>query len=452
MNRFDGAIYRPTDEGYEAARCAAVWNGIKPTRFPAAIIVAASEQDVPRAVALALREDLSIGVRSGGHNWWGNAIRDGGLLLDLSRLDTIEIDAEARIATVEPGVKSGALAAALAAQGLFFPTGHCPSVGLGGYLLGGGWGINAVKVGPACYSVRAIDVVTAEGEMLHVTDNDYPELMWAARGSGSGFFAIATRFHLDVYPQPPVMVSTMQTHPLSAYEELVPWFLETAPIVLGSGAMTSLVAYRDPSPDADVTSLMVVGYSLGDSFDAAAGALAPLASAPSLNRAIFDVPPRQTSLEELLTVYDQMYPEGKRYLADNVYLADQNSPQLWRDAEPVFTSLPSPRSSIWLLPGISWDAHPNAALNPWDQMNFGIFAAYEDETEDDEMRAWHANAIGRIEPHSLGAGYIGDANLPVRPIAVLLPEHAVRLEELRDKYDPQRRLYSYPQELPLARI
>ncbi|MGY4101573.1 hypothetical protein ACW2Q0_18760 [Nocardia sp. R16R-3T] len=107
-----------------------------------------------------------------------------------------------------------------------------------GYLLGGGWGLNAVKLGPACYSVRAVDIVTAEGETLHITDNVYPELMWAARGGGPGFFAVATRFHIDVYPQPRVVVATMQSHQVSAYEQLLPWFVETSSAVLEAGAMT----------------------------------------------------------------------------------------------------------------------------------------------------------------------------------------------------------------------
>ncbi|MGY4101574.1 hypothetical protein ACW2Q0_18765 [Nocardia sp. R16R-3T] len=197
--------------------------------------------------------------------------------------------------------------------------------------------------------------------------------------------------------------------------------------------------------------LMVVGYSFGDSVDAAARPLEPLAAAPRLDRALVHVPRGRTSVAELYTLFDQIAPEGKRYLADNLYVRDQSCPQLWQDAEVVFKSLPSPHSAVWLLPAVPWDEHPNAALEIPEQINFGVFAAYDDGADDEAMRTWHTDAIGRIEPHSNGVGYVGDADLAVHPIAVLQPECAQRLETLRDKYDPQRRFYSYPRELPLAR-
>ena len=128
-------------------------------------------------------------------------MRDGGLLLDLSRLTAVEVDAEAMTASVQPGCRGDALVAALAEHDRFFPAGHCPGVGLGGYLLQGGYGWNGRVHGPACMSVEAIDVVTAEGEPVRADAQQNSDLLWAARGAGPGFFGVVTRFHLRLQPR-----------------------------------------------------------------------------------------------------------------------------------------------------------------------------------------------------------------------------------------------------------
>src|ERR1700689_3570321 len=122
--RFDGVLPRQGDPGYEAARLDAVWNERKPDRHPAAILLAKSDEDVAAGVALARRGGLSGSIRSGGHSWVGNGVRDGVLLIDLSQLLGIEVDAQARTAAVRPATRGPALLEALAEHELFFPTGH----------------------------------------------------------------------------------------------------------------------------------------------------------------------------------------------------------------------------------------------------------------------------------------------------------------------------------------
>lgn len=131
-------VVRRGEERYEQARLDAVWNERKPTRHPDVIVLAEDERDVVAAVRLARREGMTVGIRSGGHSWVGNGVRDGGMLLDLSRLRDITVDPEQRTATVQPAVKGPELLQLLEPHGLFFPTGHAPTVGLGGFILGGG--------------------------------------------------------------------------------------------------------------------------------------------------------------------------------------------------------------------------------------------------------------------------------------------------------------------------
>src|ERR1700759_2661820 len=204
---FDGELLRRGDGGYEPARRAAVWNARTPERFPDAIVIARSEQDVVRAVQLAAAEGMKLGVRSGGHSWAGNHVRDGGMLLDLSELCDLDVDIDAMTAAVQPGCKGDQLLAQLGDLGLFFPAGHCIGVALGGYLLQGGYGWNGRVHGPACTSSEGIAVVLADGRFVHASPQENADLLWAARGSGPGFFGVVTRFHMRVQPRPKVVAN-----------------------------------------------------------------------------------------------------------------------------------------------------------------------------------------------------------------------------------------------------
>ena len=449
MSDFDGSVYWPDDAGYESARCAAVWNAIKPDRFPAVIVVAGTHDDVPRAVALAREQGLSIGVRSGGHCWVGNAIRNGGLLLDLSRLKDIEVDPQSLTVSVDSGVLGGELTAALAPHGLYFPSGHCPTVGVTGYTLGGGFGFNSGDVGLAAFSLHAIDVVTADGDTLHATDDDHADILWAARGSGPGFFAVVTRMHFAVRPQRGVVAGMMQIHPFSAYDQLLPWFANTVASI-APAVRPLLIGAKNPIPDQDGTVLIITAYVFADDLDHAALLLAPLEAAPRLDHAIVHQPVYESSIDEQYALIEQQYPQGLRYLGDNAWLRAPYGQDLWRDAKPVFETLPSERSAIWFIP---WkpQTHPNAAFSLQSEMSIAVFAAYHDSADDRAMHEWHADALARVDRYAIG-GMSNDSNLFVRPMAVLEPDNAMRLEALRSKYDPDGRFDSYPSELPQARL
>jgi FAD/FMN-containing dehydrogenase len=449
---FDGSVYRPSDAGYEAARCAAVWNGIKPNRFPAVIVVAGSHDDVPRAITLAAEEGLSVGIRSGGHSWVANAVRDGGLLLDLSRLKGIEIDPDAMTATIEPGVHVHELADVLTSKGLYFPVGHCPSVGLAGFILGGGFGFNSYELGPAAFSLKAVDVVTADGKTLRATDEENPEVIWAARGSGPGFFAVATRLYLQLRPHPPVVALSMQLHPLDAYDDLIAWYVDAAATAADNGCPLILVAGRQSVLGHDEPALLIVSYVCADDLEQAAEKLALMETAPNLERAILHQKCQPASIRDLYGLFDLLYPEGLRYLSDNVWIKDAANPKLWEEVRDVIDTLPTERSAVWLISFASHARHPNAAFSLQSNVSYQVYGVYDESTDDEVMLAWHHDALACIDQFSLGGGYVGDSNLFVHPMAILHPDSAKRLEALRDKYDSDRRFYTYPSALPPARV
>ena len=140
-------------------------------------------------------------MRAGGHSWAAWSVRDDALLIDLAGMREMTYDPGTGIATASPAVKGGAeLVPFLTSHGRAFPGGHCPSVGIGGFLLQGGQGWNSRKYGWACENVAAIDVVTADGELIRADEEQNSDLLWAARGAGPGFFGVVTRFHLRTYP------------------------------------------------------------------------------------------------------------------------------------------------------------------------------------------------------------------------------------------------------------
>lgn len=138
---FTGQIFYPGDEGFEEARVGRVFNGRRPERQPAAVLLAETEADVVNAVRLARANDWSVAVRSGGHAWAVWSVRTGTLLVDLGLLQDKGYDEETGIAWANPAVQGGSvLSPWLETKGRFFSGGHCPTVGIGGFLLQGGQG------------------------------------------------------------------------------------------------------------------------------------------------------------------------------------------------------------------------------------------------------------------------------------------------------------------------
>jgi FAD/FMN-containing dehydrogenase len=195
-HRLDGDLLTPGDPRYDESR--SVWNAMIDRR-PVAIARCVSSADVVAAVRLAREQDLEIGVRCGGHNIAGLAVPDGGLMIDLRPMGGVTIDPEHRLARVQGGALLGALDRAAQRVGLTTTAGNVSHTGVGGLTLGGGMGWLARRCGLACDNVVAYTLVTAEGEILHVTAEEHPELFWGLRGGG-GNFGIVTEFEFRLHP------------------------------------------------------------------------------------------------------------------------------------------------------------------------------------------------------------------------------------------------------------
>jgi FAD/FMN-containing dehydrogenase len=193
--KFKGQVIAPGDEGYDQGR-AVFFRGIDVR--PAVIVRAADEMDVARAIWNARETGMELAVRSGGHSLAGHGVSDGGIVLDLSAMRALQIDAEQRTAWAQTGLTAGEYTAAVGAHGLATGFGDTGSVGIGGLTLGGGIGYLVRKHGLTIDSLLAADIVTADGLLLHVDAETHPDLFWAIRGGG-GNFGVATRFKFRLH-------------------------------------------------------------------------------------------------------------------------------------------------------------------------------------------------------------------------------------------------------------
>jgi FAD/FMN-containing dehydrogenase len=192
---FSGSTIAPGDPDYDKARTL-FYGGID--RHPAVIVRVKDANEVAQVIALARETGLELAVRSGGHSVVGHSVTDGGIVLDLSEMRDLQIDIENRTAWAEAGLTAGEYTSAAAAHGLATGFGDTGSVGIGGLTLGGGVGYLVRKYGLTIDDLLAADIVTANGELLHVDADSHPDLFWAIRGGG-GNFGVVTRFKFRLH-------------------------------------------------------------------------------------------------------------------------------------------------------------------------------------------------------------------------------------------------------------
>jgi len=226
-----GRVIRRGEPGFEQAVLGTSFTVRDPGRRPDIVVQANDVYEVMAAVRQAAQDNMHIGMCSGGHSWAQNHIREGGMMLDLSRLKSIEINPTKMTAVIGPAVLAGELNLAVVPHGLFFPTAHAWTVGLGGFLLQGGFGWNSRNVGLGCQNVIGIDVVLADGTLVHASDTENVDLFWAARGSGPGFFGVVVRFHLKLHKRAKFIGMKLQVFRIKHLEEVLAWADRVGPSV-----------------------------------------------------------------------------------------------------------------------------------------------------------------------------------------------------------------------------
>jgi FAD/FMN-containing dehydrogenase len=424
------------EPGYDAARERTIWNKrLDHARAPEAIVRCATAEQVASALRFACAHALTVSPRGSGHHYGAAALRDGGLMLDFEALDFIEIDPEARTARVGAGVRGDALLARLGEHGLAFPVGHCADVGLSGYILAGGFGWNAGEWGAACANVFAMEVVTAAGDIVLASADSHPNLFWAARGAGAGFFAAITAYHLRLHPLPPAVFAWRVILSAQHVPELADW-LTAATAAAHPTAEIGCFLLSHPQRGEPAVILRV--SACAESEDEARARVASFFSPPVAVEPLGGVNEEVLPFGELHRLSPM--PGGKRVAADH----------LWSDA-PLGAMLlalrdmpaPSPHSTVDLVAygGHSRVALGDGALTVGGGTGAGIYALWDDPADDDANKGWVRRIDEALAPFRT-ARYVGEADLALEPgrrAECFAPGVLERLERLRQRYDPDRR-------------
>lgn len=451
-NRIEGTVTTSTDQGYETLRCGMVWNHLTPARYPSAIVQAATEHDVVEAVRFAGAQGMKIAVRGGGHSWVGFSLHDGSLLIDLGHLKQLLIDTEAQLATVQPGVTGRELNDRLDQHKLAFPIGHCPSVPVGGFLLNGGLGWNSCRWGPACFSVDAANVVTADGNLVTANDVQHADMLWAVRGAGPGFFAVVTQYRLKLYQRPHTILASTYYYRLQDIEQVGSWAGSIAGQLPSDVEFTLFIAPAPPGlaescRSANGFACILKATAFLDTEREAAAALSFLEQCP-VARCLTKEVNRPASFDSLLTLGSRFWPERHRYRVDTLW-SDSPPAQLLAIARDHFLHAPSFKSLALCTfstgAGDYLARFPDAAFSLTAKMLLLCYAIWDQPDDDTANATWHRELMAALDSYAVGH-YVGESDIvsqPARAERSFAQPNWQRLRSLRRKYDPNDAFHDY---------
>jgi len=217
-----GNVLVPGQAAYEEAR--QIWNAMIDRR-PAVVVQCARADDVPAVIRFAREHGLELSIRGGGHNIAGNALCDGGVTIDFSRMRNVRVDADKRRAYVEPGATLADLDGATQAHGLATPVGINSTTGIAGLTLGGGFGWLTRKYGMTIDNLVSVDMITAEGKKIRASESENADVFWAIRGGG-GNFGVITQFEFQLFPVGPEIFGGLIVFPFEQAKQVLTRYRE----------------------------------------------------------------------------------------------------------------------------------------------------------------------------------------------------------------------------------
>jgi FAD/FMN-containing dehydrogenase len=431
-----GRVLDASDPSYDAAR--AIWNGMIDRR-PALIVQCASAADVVNAVRFARDRKLLVAVRGGGHNIAGNAVCDGGLMIDLSPMKSVRVDAPAKRAWVEPGASLADVDKATQAYGLALPTGINSTTGIAGLTLGGGFGWITRKCGLTIDNLLSADVVTANGEMVRASATEHPDLFWALRGGG-GNFGIVTSFEFKLHELGPQVLSGLVVHPFADAESVLKQYrdaLETAP-----DELTCWVVMRQAPPlpflPAEWHGQEVVVLAMCYCGDLEQGERAT-AKLRAIGKPIADVvsPHAFTAWQQ---AFDPLLTPGARNYWKSHDFTELSDAAIMALIGAI-RELPGPECEIFVghVGGAAGRVAADATAFPQRNSHFvmNVHARWREPESDGACIAWARKVFEATKPYSAGTAYInfmpedeGDR------IEAAYGGNYRRLAEVKRRYDP----------------
>jgi len=428
-DRVKGPVLVETDDGYHGAR--AVHNGLIDKR-PAVIVRARTPEDVVAALAFARGNGLEVSVRGGGHNVAGRAVTHGGVMIDLAELKGIDVDADARTVRAQGGVLWAELNDAAAVHGLAVTGGAISTTGIGGYTLGGGLGWLMAKHGLAADNLLEVELVTADGEVVNVSESSHPDLFWALRGGG-GNFGVATAFTYRVHPLQ-MVVGGLIAHPIEAGPKMLRFYRDA--VASCSDDCTVFAGFvHAPDGSGHKLAAMVVFHTGGE--EAAERELAPFKEWGS--PLVVEVGPMPYPV--MNTILDEGFPAGSL----NYWLSSFTNglpDELIDTAAECFASVPSPMSAILFEHfhgqvtriGEQDTAVPHRSEG-WNLLLPSVWLDPADTTANVD---WTRDTFAALRPHFSGGrwlNYLADDQGDDAIRAAYGPNYD-RLVEVKRRYDP----------------
>ncbi|MCW7942942.1 FAD-binding protein [Streptomyces hygroscopicus] len=439
-----GEVFAPGDPGYDEART--VFNA-RIDRRPAVVARCRGEPDVVRAVRFARDLDLKIAVRGGGHSVAGMAVNDNGVVVDLRRMRRVTVRPGSATVRVEGGALMSDLDRATRPHGLATTGGRISTAGVGGFVLGGGSGWLDRLFGPAVDNLLGVDLVTADGGILHASDGENSELFWALHGGG-GNFGVATALTLRLHELSEFSVALILFPPergpeaVRLHRDLIAGGPPQA-----SGAVLRLTGLPEPFVPEYLVGRPLCGALVtyaGDA-DGLRGLVRPLPALPHESLALGAMP-----YAELQRMFDT--PPGMRNHWSSEYLTglpDELIDGLCARAMPAAMAC---RQMLFPLGGALGSGPPTYPV-PHRDATWAVqpFARWEDPEDDERALRWAEDLHADVRPWRTGAvrvGLIGDEGRD-RVVAGLGTGDLNRLARVKRRYDPDN-VFRYNHNIPPA--
>ena len=435
-----GEVLDPSSPSYDATRV--VWNGMIDRR-PALIARCRNAADVAASVSFARDHGLAIAVRSGGHNVAGYAVCDGGLMIDISSMNGVRVAPGLDRGIVEGGATWADVDAATTPFNRATPGGLISGTGVAGLTLSGGIGWLRGRYGLSCDNLMAADIVTADGKLIHASESENPELLWALRGGG-GNFGVVVSFEFKLHEVEPELMFCGPAYAEERANEIIPlWrdFMKTAPDRLSGLAEFSTVP-QDPSipENAWGRRVLALAHVYDGSAEEGERVVQPLRN---FGEPLVDFSGRMP-YRTIQTLYDGLFPKGRdrcywkstylKGLGDDV-IREITSRMAQRPSEMTF-------ASIWKFGGAVQGVAADATAFGDRSMPFmlSLDAIWSNASGDDANIGWVRNFWKDMQRHSTGRMYL---NFPGHGEGTNLVRDAFgaeaygRLQKVKRKYDPQ---------------
>jgi FAD/FMN-containing dehydrogenase len=322
---------------------------------------------------------------------------------------------------------------ALFKMDLFFPAGHCTGVCIGVFLLQGGYGWNGRKTGIACQSILGMDIITADGELVHANETENADLFWAARGSGPGFFGVVVKFYLKLYPLPPYRAIIAHDFSIQHLEDVYRWAYDVGPDIPKAVEFQMLMSKNMMNVmGPGIEAFAPIFADTEDEFEAAK---AFMHNSPIKKKAIVATPAFNPGIDVFYRATMTHYPANYHYGVDNMWThapIDELLPFIKKIAE---TLPPPPSHFLWL----NWYPDPltvDMAYSVEDNIYLALYSSWKNARDTEKYNFWAADMIREMQHLSSGI-QLADEGLHKRTDHFLKPEHLKRVQEIRAKRDPQ---------------